>query len=79
MYLIGKVTYSQIHSIFPREAALVKIISNKRFKDYNKALEYCKTLRVGGDYTFVPVEIDLKDYKVKGNRKGKKTSTKNLP
>ncbi|MGC8928406.1 MAG: hypothetical protein ACP5QK_10840 [Myxococcota bacterium] len=58
MYLIGKVTYSQIHSLFPREASLVKIISKKKFDDYNAAMEYISKLQIGGDYTFVPVEID---------------------
>lgn len=60
MYLIGKVLYSQIHSLLPREASLVKIISKKSFKDYNKALEYIRKLRISGDYTFVPVEIEDK-------------------
>ncbi len=65
MYLIGKVTYSQIHSLFPREAALVRISDEKKFEDYNSALEYCRTLRVSGDYSFVPVEIPEKKSKPK--------------
>lgn len=71
MYLIGKVTYSQIHSILPREATLVKIISKKRFKDYNSALRYCQTLRVSGDYTYVPVEITMEEI-TSNNKKYKK-------
>ncbi len=57
MYKIGKVTYSQIHSLLPREANLVKIIDDRTFLDYSEALKYCRTLRISGDYTFVPVEM----------------------
>ncbi|MCX7958807.1 MAG: hypothetical protein N3B13_07145 [Deltaproteobacteria bacterium] len=71
MYLIGKVTYSQIHSLLPREAALVTIIGNKKFSDYNAASEYCRTLKVSGDYSFVPVEILSSGNSRKKRGKGK--------
>ncbi len=57
MFMIGRATYSQIHSLLPREAILVKIIDHKIFKDYDAALKYCQKMRISGDYTYVPVEI----------------------
>ncbi len=79
MYLIGKVTYSQIHSLLPREADLVKILNNKIFTDYNEALMYCKSLRIGGDYTYVPVEIPSEVINFKIKKHNKRQSAKNLP
>jgi len=58
MFLIGKVLYSQLHSLLPREASIVTVVEERSFDSYDDALEYCRKLRVGGDYTFVPVEVD---------------------
>lgn len=57
MYGIGKVLYSQIHSLIPREAVMVTLLEDMVFSNYNEALEYCRGLRVSGDYTYAPVEI----------------------
>jgi len=77
--MIGKATYSQIHSLIPREVILVKIVEKKIFKDYNSALEYCRKMRISGDYTYVPVEV-LEMKKTKKNiRNAPKSGVKNLP
>jgi len=81
MYLVGKVLYSQIHSLMPREASLVTILGERVFEDYNAAIEYCRGLKIAGDYTFVPVEVGESLFsgfgksnkgKEKGRTKGKR-------
>lgn len=69
MYGIGKVLYSQIHSLLPREAVMVTLLKERLFSNYNEALEYCRGLRVSGDYTYAPVEIPDSLLERKGRRR----------
>jgi len=75
MFLIGKVLYSQLHSLLPREASIVTVVEERSFDSYDDALEYCRKLRVCGDYTFVPVEVGESLFSGFGRRnKGKEKS-----
>ena len=56
-YSVVKVHYHKLHSILPREAVLLEPVEGRLFDTYEKAADYCLTLTVGGEYSFVPMKV----------------------